>query len=1018
MQKRIPFNVLVILGIFTLILVLAAPEAAFPESTSVDISRMATVTEKQENGQNSVIIVVDEKEVLNLIDNQSGIEELSYEIEGKYAQISLEFTHKMFNALGSRKITMLVKSDLGKSVFRPEQVGFGALGQRNIDSQEVTVRLTIGKAPADQCLRVERVIQGHGMTGVLNPVVFRTEALAGEQVLELQINKDYVTQKLILSREVDPKHAIGVILNTNGDLVPVPTRFLKEDGKDIALVKSKEFGTFTVVERTVEFSDARTHWAEDDIGVLASKMIVNGVSKDLFAPDDQVTRAQIAAMLVRSLGLGQASSSVQLNDVKESAWYYRNVASVVDCEIMRGYPGRVFRPDAIIAREEAAVLASQVLAFSGEEGNLDSADIDRILSNFKDRDNISPWARPGVAVAVKTGILKGAVGGNIKPLDKCTRAEFAVLLRRVLVNAGLISPSVILESPADNLYTNKDTLNVRGKAKPGNTLNICGEQTATTQDGTFDTSLNLLLGANTISFEDEDLFGNTEIIFRKVVYDNVSPVLRITYPNDKVIVTGLQMTVEGSIEEGCSVKINDTDANVSGGSFRAVIPLKLGRNILGITAADRAGNKTFTNRVVYCSPNKISSFTVSPDPIKLGLRVNIRYMMEQDAYVTLEVFRENGEKIKTVQDRVFETSGTRSGQWDGTDVSGTLVPDGRYRFVGIVKDSNGEELARTEKTVNAARVPQVSSDMDDLPVFAPGENQGITIPYTIQSDSIVTVKILKGHFAIKTLVEDLYVRPGNHSIIWDGNDSTGSFAEDGSYSCVISAVSAQVEKFKANSEFRFVIEREPPRITNFMASPDPIKLNVMPLNIRYRLSETAKVTLMVQDKSGKVVTLLMKDTLQDSGAGKVIWNGKDSLENFVPEGVYDVVIKAIDKFQKDSGPLTETITVGYEPGIQDVKLNPSPFYASGSNGTTISFILTEEAVVTVEIKVQWVTVKTLISESLEKPGVKTIRWNGSDNSGYLVGEGLYDIQITAVSPTVSSFRTKFSGSFDVKEANS
>lgn len=1019
MWKRISSKVSVVLGIFALILVTAIPGPAFPESPSADISRLAALTELQDNVKNTLAAVVDEKKVLDLLQDQSGVKDLSFNTGRQFTEISVEFGSELLKAMILQKITLTFSTNLGKSIFNPAQTEFGFLGARGLDSPEVRVKLTIGRAPAEQRLLIDRYMQGHGMSGVLDPVVFKTEVLAGEKMVELPASTDYVTYSVILPKEVNPYRAVGVMLSREGQLLPVPTRFLTESGKNLAVLKSRQFGTFTVVERSIDFSDVRKHWAREDINILAAKQIINGVSSDSFAPDREVTRAQAAVMLGRALALAAARNPVQFKDVHEDAWYSAAVSAVVESGILRGYPGGEFRPDALISREELAVLANRVLSLCGEAVNIDSPGVELILGDFTDWNNISSWARPGFAVAVKTGILQGTESGNLNPQAKCTRAEFAVMLRRLMINAGLISPSVILVSPADDFYTNKNNLTVRGKAKPGNTVSICGEKAATALDGTFDTSRKLSLGTNIISLTDEDLSGYKEQLVCKVVYDDTPPILQVNYPNDKLITKETQITVEGYTEQGCSVKINDTEAAVSAsGSVTAQIQLEPGRNVLEITATDRAGNETSARRVVYSSPNTISGFTVSPDPIKLGSQVNIRFMLEQDAYVTLEVCREDGERVKKVQDRTFNISGIRNGYWDGKDSSGSLVPDGRYRITGIVTDSSGDELARTEKTVMAARVPQISSELGDLPVFAPGENEVITIPYAVQADALVTIKILKGHSTLKTLAENLNVQSGSHSMVWDGKDSSGSFAADGVYSCVIDAASAEVEKFKVKSEFRFIIEREPPKITDLTVNPDPVKINVLPLNIRYRLSETAKVTVVVQDKYGQVVAVLIKDTMQERGARNITWNGRNSQENYVPEGEYKVVIQAVDTFQKDSGLVTVNFTVGCEPGISEVRLTPSPFYATGSNRATISFILTEEAVVTVEIKVLWVTVKTLMTDSLEKPGLKTIRWDGADQSGYLVGEGRYDIQITAISPTVSSFKTKFSGSFDVKEVNS
>ncbi len=53
------------------------------------------------------------------------------------------------------------------------------------------------------------------------------------------------------------------------------------------------------------FSDIQGHWAQRDIETMAGLGIVKGITEDTFGPELSVNRAQFAALLIRSLDIGE-----------------------------------------------------------------------------------------------------------------------------------------------------------------------------------------------------------------------------------------------------------------------------------------------------------------------------------------------------------------------------------------------------------------------------------------------------------------------------------------------------------------------------------------------------------------------------------------------------------------------------------------------------------------------------------------------------------------------------------------
>jgi len=79
-----------------------------------------------------------------------------------------------------------------------------------------------------------------------------------------------------------------------------------------------------------------------------------------------------------------------------------------------------------------------------------------------------------------------------------------------------VSPSLVLESPLENLVTNLSTLNIKGKTEKEVQIIINGE-IITSTNGLFDTEINLKKGINIIKVTARKKYGNETIIERQVI---------------------------------------------------------------------------------------------------------------------------------------------------------------------------------------------------------------------------------------------------------------------------------------------------------------------------------------------------------------------------------------------------------------------------------------------------------------------------------------------------------------------
>lgn len=160
-------------------------------------------------------------------------------------------------------------------------------------------------------------------------------------------------------------------IGDEGQLIQRPGRLI--DGKIVVTLNS--FSRYMYMAKDISFKDVSSSnyaWAVNEIEVLASKDIVTGQGAETFAPGSQVTRAEFVALLIRVLELEkEKAGEARFSDVKEGSWYYEDVQTAVAKGFVSGYDNLNFAPDQRITRAEMAVILSRVLEYLGKTGSAD-----------------------------------------------------------------------------------------------------------------------------------------------------------------------------------------------------------------------------------------------------------------------------------------------------------------------------------------------------------------------------------------------------------------------------------------------------------------------------------------------------------------------------------------------------------------------------------------------------------------------------------------------------------------------
>ena len=193
-----------------------------------------------------------------------------------------------------------------------------------------------------------------------------------------------------------------------------------------AIPSTPEVETPDVPETTIRFTDLENHaWAESAINALADEGIIKGTSENTFSPANNITRADFAILLVRAFGLS-SDDTENFADVSESDYFAKELAIARNTGIVNGIGDNRYAPRNTITRQDMMVIVYRAMK------SMDKfVGANHKSPEMSDFDSVSDYAKEAVSALVGAGLVNGK-NGKIAPTDYTTRAEVAVLIKRIL----------------------------------------------------------------------------------------------------------------------------------------------------------------------------------------------------------------------------------------------------------------------------------------------------------------------------------------------------------------------------------------------------------------------------------------------------------------------------------------------------------------------------------------------------------------------------------------------------------
>jgi len=179
-------------------------------------------------------------------------------------------------------------------------------------------------------------------------------------------------------------------------------------------------------------SDIKGHWAEPFIQGLFDKGLISGFNDGTFKPDDKMTRAQYAALLVKAFNPAPKRDGIQFTDVAADFWAKDVIQQAYRSQFVSGFPNNTFRPNDNVQRVQVIVSVVSGLGLSAPDLTA--------LNAYDDRNAIPDYAKDEVATATKKQIVVNYPQlKKLNPNTDATRAEVAALVYQALVDAKKVS---------------------------------------------------------------------------------------------------------------------------------------------------------------------------------------------------------------------------------------------------------------------------------------------------------------------------------------------------------------------------------------------------------------------------------------------------------------------------------------------------------------------------------------------------------------------------------------------------
>lgn len=278
------------------------------------------------------------------------------------------------------------------------------------EEMEDGVQVTL---PQDGSVTNDPAIDISGLVKDGYTVTVKVQNAAGEQTLTVPVNADGTFNLADLPLEPGKNSIKLSVYDASGKKVGEVEKRIVKPGAAMA-----------------KLTDVKGNWAEDVIAKLVAMGIVNGTADGTFQPQEKVEGAQFIKMLSLAANLNTDNQAMKgFNDLPDGFWASQYIGAAESHGIVKGDDDEAFDPTQPLTRAQMAVLLIRAL---GLEDQAEALAEQGGATQFTDASSVPEWARGSVELAARLGLIKGMADGTFQPNLPADRAQAAALIERFL----------------------------------------------------------------------------------------------------------------------------------------------------------------------------------------------------------------------------------------------------------------------------------------------------------------------------------------------------------------------------------------------------------------------------------------------------------------------------------------------------------------------------------------------------------------------------------------------------------
>ena len=173
---------------------------------------------------------------------------------------------------------------------------------------------------------------------------------------------------------------------------------------------------------------ASDDWFYDSVKYVYDNELMNGISESEFGPSSNLTRAMLVTILYRAEGEPEVSfENIPFGDIAIGSYYEEAVIWAAEKGIVSGYDANKFAPNSNITRQQMAAIMYRYAKYKGYDASVGK---DTNILSYDDASDVSEYAMAAMQYAVGSGLINGKTPTTLNPSDNATRAETSAILKR------------------------------------------------------------------------------------------------------------------------------------------------------------------------------------------------------------------------------------------------------------------------------------------------------------------------------------------------------------------------------------------------------------------------------------------------------------------------------------------------------------------------------------------------------------------------------------------------------------